>query len=171
MERAMNKYLMYTKRLGMRFITESDSKYLQVIDKDPVVKKFFPEGTLTDQEIKEFIYESILACKEDQLPCLVIFQLKDDDFVGEAYFGQLETGEYKVGYLLRRKYWSKGYATEVLKALLNWAKIHIDTDYMIALADKKNKASFRVMEKCGMKYYKDGHHLGMDCHFYRIKNR
>lgn len=167
----MNKYLIYTKHLGMRFITKEDSKYLKVIDKDPAVKKFFPEGTLTDEKIREFINECIVSCKNEHLPCLVIFKLKNDDFVGETYFGQLETGEIKVGYLLHKKYWNKGYATEILKALLAWAKIHIDTEYIIAYADKDHAASFRVMEKCGMEYYKEVHHLDMDCHFYRIKNR
>lgn len=165
----MNKYLFYTKHLGIRFIAETDEKYLKIIDKDRVVKKFFPEGTLSDVEIREFIHECLVSCKTENLPCLVIFQVKDDDFVGEAYFGQLETGEYKVGYLIHQKYWNKGYATEILKALLSWAKKNIDTDYIIAYADKDNTASFRVMEKCGMVYYKDGKHLGMDCHFYRIK--
>lgn len=167
----MNKYLIYTKHLGMRFITEGDAKYLQTIDKDPAVKKFFPEGTLTNKEIKEFIDESIIACKYEHLPCLVIFQLKNDDFVGEAYFGHLDTGEFKVGYLLHKKYWNKGYATEILEALLQWARNHINAEYIIAYADKNNKASFRVMEKCGMEYYKDGHYLDMDCHYYRIKNQ
>ncbi|HEM0318186.1 TPA: GNAT family N-acetyltransferase, partial [Legionella pneumophila] len=150
----MKKYFIYTKHLGMRFITKGDSKYLQIIDKDPMVKKFFPEGTLTDEKISEFINECIVSCKNENLPCLVIFQLKDDDFVGEAYFGQLETGEFKIGYLLHEKYWNKGYATEILEALLTWAKNHIDTEYIIAFADIDNTASFRVMEKCGMKYYK-----------------
>jgi ribosomal-protein-alanine N-acetyltransferase len=167
----MKKYLIYTEHLGMRFITKADLKYLQSIDKDPVVKKFFPEGTLTDEEIREFINECIVSCENKHLPCLVIFRLKDDDFVGEAYFGQLETGEYKVGYLLHKKYWNKGYATEILEALLTWAKTNIDAEYIVALADQDNGASFRVMEKCGMKYYKDGRYLNMDCSFYRIKNK
>jgi RimJ/RimL family protein N-acetyltransferase len=167
----MEKYLIYTKRLGLRFIREEDSKYLKVIDKDPDVKEFFPEGTLTNKEIEEFINESLIATKKKHLPCFVIFKLSNDAFVGETYFGQLETGEFKVGYLLHKQYWNKGYATEVLHALLDWAKTHINTEYIIAFADKENTASFRVMEKCGMTFYKEDYYLGMDCYFYRIKNR
>lgn len=167
----MEQYLFTTKHLGLRFIRKDDAKYLQHIDKDPDVKEFFPEGTLTDAEIREFINTSILKAKYENLPCMVIFQLKDNDFVGEAYFNQLSTGETKVGYLFHKKYWNKGYATEILKALLNWAKTNIDAEEIIAYADVENKASFRVMEKCGMKYYKDGMMLGMKCHFYRIKNK
>jgi len=166
----MQKYLVITKHLGMRFIRRDDAQYLEVIDKDPEVKEFYPEGTLTDKEIKDFINQSILTYKSKHLPCLVIFQLKNDDFVGEAYFNQLDTGEIKVGYLFHKKYWNKGYATEILTALLNWAKLNINSEYIIAYADIDNEASFRVMEKCGMEYYKDGEYLDMKCHFYRIKN-
>lgn len=167
----MRKYMINTTHLGMRFIHKEDEHYLQDIDKDPVVKRFYPEGTLSDEEIREFINDSLANKKEKNLPTLVIFKARNDDFVGEAYFDQLDTGEIKVGYLLHKKYWNKGYATEILKALLNWAKVNVNTDYIIAYADKNNEASFRVMEKCGMKYYKSGPFLDMDCHFYRKKNR
>ena len=56
-------------------------------------------------------------------------------------------------------------------ALLNWAKININSDYIIAYADNNNEGSFRVMEKSGMKYYKTAEYLDMDCHFYRKKNK
>lgn len=167
----MRKYLINTAHLGMRLIREDDLKYLREVDTDPEVKRFYPEGTLTDEQMKAFINQSMTCWKEKGIPCFVIFKARNDDFVGEAYFGQLPTGEIKIGYLLHKKFWDKGYATEVLKALLNWAKIHIKTDYIIAFADNDNEASFRVMEKCGMKYYKTGNYLNMDCHYYRIKNR
>ena len=167
----MQKYLIKTEHLGLRFIRKEDVDYLNDIDKDPVVKEFFPEGTLSVREINEFINKSISACEDKNLPCFVIFKLKPREFVGEAYFGQLDTGETKIGYLFHQKHWNKGYATEVLEALLDWAKIHMDTDYIIAFADKNNEASFHVMEKCGMQHYKDSNYLNMECRFYRIKIR
>lgn len=96
--------------------------------------------------------------------------MNSGEFIGEAYFDTLDTGEVKVGYLFHKKFWKKGYATEVLNAMLNWAKSNIDADYIIAYADKENTSSFKVMEKCGMEYYKNGYYLDMDCWFYRIKN-
>lgn len=167
----MQKYLIKTKHLGLRFITKEDVKHLKSLDKDPVVKEFFPEGTLSTQEINEFIAESMTLCDEKNLPCFVIFKINSGEFVGEAYFGQLDTGEIKIGYLFHKKHWNKGYATEVLKALLDWAKKHMDTDYIVAFADKNNAASFHVMEKCGLQHYKDSNYLNMECRFYRIRIR
>lgn len=164
-------YLITTKHLGLRPMEEDDVKYLEDLDQDPEVKEYFPEGTLSRTEIKEYVRACRIDYATKHLPCLVIFRLKDNAFVGEAYFDQIESGEIKVGYLFHKRFWGKGYATETLKGLLEWAKQNIDTDYIIAYADKNNKASFRVMKKSGMEYYKDGYYLDMECKFYRIKNR
>lgn len=167
----MHKYLIKTKHLGLRFIRKDDIDYLKDVDQDPEVKEFYPQGTMTDTEIKEYINKCISLYENKKLPCFVIFELESDEFVGKAYFGQLDTGEIKVGYLFHKDYWNKGYATETLKVLLEWAKTHIDAEYIIAYADKNNTASFQVMEKCGMSYYKEGYYLDMESWFYQIKNQ
>ncbi|KTD43105.1 GNAT family N-acetyltransferase [Legionella parisiensis] len=167
----MENYLIKTPHLGLRLIKKGDDKHLKRIERDPAVKEFFPEGLLNDKDIKDYIDECLVDYQEKRLPCFVIFKLSNDEFVGESYFNQLESGEIKVGYLLHQKFWHKGYATEILKALLRWARENIETKYIIAYADRKNTASFRVMQKCGMKYYKKGHYKDMACYFYRIRNQ
>ena len=54
-------------------------------------------------------------------------------------------GEREVTYWIDRAYWGKGIATQALKALL--ASIEIRPIYARAAQD--NKASIRVLEKCG----------------------
>ncbi|WED43066.1 GNAT family N-acetyltransferase [Legionella cardiaca] len=167
----MEPYFIETKHLGLRLITREDVVHLEKIEQDPVVKKYYPEGTLSYREIKDYIEECLYSYERKHLPCLVIFKLQTKEFIGEAYFDEIDHGEVKVGYLFHKRYWNKGYATEVLSALLAWAKENIATDYIVAYADIDNKASIRVMKKCGMEYYKDGIYLDMKCKFYRIKNR
>jgi RimJ/RimL family protein N-acetyltransferase len=53
----------------------------------------------------------------------------------------LEDNEVEVGYLLHKNYWGKGYATEALNALLNWAKKNISHQYIIAFAPTQHVAS------------------------------
>lgn len=118
----MENYLIKTQHLGIRLIKKTDDKHLKLIERDPAVKEFFPEGLLNDKDIKDYIDECLVDYKEKRLPCFVIFKHSNDEFVGESYFNQLETGEIKVGYLLHQKFWHKGYATELLKALLRWAR-------------------------------------------------
>ncbi|WP_133127291.1 GNAT family N-acetyltransferase [Legionella nagasakiensis] len=167
----MQKYLIKTKHLGLRFITKEDIHYLEELDNDPKVKEYFPSGTLDREELQQLIEDYLSNCERRNLPAFVIFKQDTDQFVGRAYFDNYETGEIKIGYLFHKAYWDKGYASEVLCALLDWAKDHIDAEYILAYADKDNDASFRVMEKCGMTYYKTGIYKGMDSKFYRIKNK
>ena len=61
--------------------------------------------------------------KEKGLPCFLMFELETDNFVGRCGFGPIETSE--VGYLLHKKFWGKGYASESLTFRLEWAKENI----------------------------------------------
>jgi RimJ/RimL family protein N-acetyltransferase len=56
-----------------------------------------------------------------------------------------------LGYLVHRKHWGKGYATEALKALLAWLGSCPPFERAWASCDADNAASIRVLEKAGFK--------------------
>ena len=56
-------------------------------------------------------------------------------------------GVREVGYWLGRAYWGQGIATAALSTFLH----HIKTRPLYARAAKDNRASLRVLEKCGFK--------------------
>lgn len=56
----------------------------------------------------------------------------------------------EVGYALARPYWNKGYMTEALCAVIEWAFAQPDIFRVQAICDVENIASARVMEKAGM---------------------
>ncbi|WP_131781423.1 GNAT family N-acetyltransferase [Legionella gresilensis] len=159
-----------TARTILRLIKAEDLEKLAELNLDPEVRKFFPNGIQTKEQTAKRINEFISYYKNYRLPCFVILDKKSGEFLGRCGFGPIATGEIEVGYLIVRKFWSKGYASEVLNALLDWSKDNINADYIIAFAPLEHKASHRVMEKCNMKYYKTGIGHGVACKFYRIKN-
>nr|HAT8714006.1 GNAT family N-acetyltransferase [Legionella jordanis] len=159
-----------TKRIILRLINEDDLNLVAALNLDPEVRKYFPDGVQTKEQTKQRIKQFIGFYKEYGLPCFVIFDKESNEFIGRCGFGPIETGEIEVGYLIARKFWGMNYASEALKALLNWSKKNIRSDYIIAFAPIEHKASLRVMEKCGMHYYKNGIGHGVECRFYRIKN-
>ena len=160
-----------TKRLGLRPFQQSDIDYLAELNSDPDVRQFFPDGTQNREQTEARMNDFISYYKEKGLPCFVMFELESGEFVGPCGFGPVETGEIEVGYLLHKKFWGKGLASEVLTVLLEWAKQNINADYIIAFAPIEHVASQRVMQKCGMKHYKNVSAKGVQCSFYRIKNR
>lgn len=56
------------------------------------------------------------------MPCFILFEIESGEFLGRCGFGFVETGEIEVGYLLHKKFWGKGYASEALSAMLEWTK-------------------------------------------------
>jgi RimJ/RimL family protein N-acetyltransferase len=59
--------------------------------------------------------------------------------------------KWELGYVLARGYWGRGYMTEALKALVNWAVQQSEIYRVWAVCDVDNLASARVMEKAGMR--------------------
>ena len=164
-----NNITIKTDRLYLRLLQQDDIENLSILNSDPDVRQFFPDGVQSREQTEERIQDFLSFYKNHGLPCFVMFELASGEFVGRGGFGPIN-GEVEVGYLLHKKYWGKGYATEALSALLEWAKQNIKTEYIIALTPLAHIASQRVIQKCGMKNYRQAEAYGVDCVFYRIKN-
>lgn len=164
------EYLFTTERLGFELLKEEHLEYLATLDSDPDVRRFFPDGVANREQIQARMREFISYYEEHQLPIFVIFELETGEFVGRAGFILLDTGEIEVGYVFHKHSWGKGYATETLQALLKWAKKNVQAEYIVAYTVTEHTASLKVLEKCGMKFYKKEEVKGMECRFYQIKN-
>ena len=79
-----------------------------------------------------------------------------------------DTGEIEVGYNLAKKYWRHGYGYECALAWLKYGFEKAGLERIVAVAHPDNTGSWRIMEKCGMKYEKTAKHYGIDCVFYAI---
>lgn len=159
-----------TKHLFMRHLKQDDLDYLTELNSDPDVRKFFPDFIQDREQTKTRLNQLISYFTEKNLPSFIIFSVDTHEFMGRCGFGSIETGEIEVGYLLHKKFWGQGFASEALTALLAWAKENIDAEYIIAFAPVDHIASQRVMQKCGMKFYKNDIGHGVQCCFYRINN-
>lgn len=58
----------------------------------------------------------------------------------------------EIGYALHQKYWGKGLVTEAMKEILRFGFNVMNFNRLEAYCEEKNVGSWRVMEKCGMKY-------------------
>lgn len=61
----------------------------------------------------------------------------------------------EVGYWIGRQYWSQGYATEALAALLHQVRFQWGITVLEAVAFHENFASAAVLRKCGFKHKSD----------------
>lgn len=58
----------------------------------------------------------------------------------------------EVAYALSKTYWGTGYMTEAVKALIAFLFEHTGIEQLSGVALPRNKASQRVLEKCGFRY-------------------
>lgn len=79
-----------------------------------------------------------------------MIELKDGTHIGEVCFKGLDSnGIAEIGYGISEKYQNYGYATEAVKAVLEWAFSNPNVTAVEAETDSENVASKRVLEKCG----------------------
>lgn len=66
-----------------------------------------------------------------------------------GFFGPPQEGTVEVGYSTLPQFQGRGYATEMVEGLVNWAMSQPTVRRVIAEANSSNKASLRVLEKLG----------------------
>ena len=64
-------------------------------------------------------------------------------------------GVWEAGYCIGRNWWNEGFATEALRAVVDYWFTQTDAPFLICCHAKANPASGRVMEKAGFVYHHD----------------
>ena len=64
--------------------------------------------------------------------------------------GETDRTRAELGWIIHKKHWGKGIATEAARALIRFASQELGVKHFIAHCDIENPASYRVMEKLGM---------------------
>lgn len=116
------------------------------------MKTFISEET--DDEMKKAYTEMLEGCLKhpDQWNwfAMWIIELKNGTHIGDLCFKGLDTnGITEIGYGILDEYQGKGYATESVKAAIDWAFQDPKVVAVEAETDPDNRASQRVLEKCG----------------------
>ena len=77
-------------------------------------------------------------------------KLKNGSKVGDLCFkGLTNDGSAEIGYGILTEYQGRGYATEAVEAAVSWALRRPNVTRVEAETEPGNKASQRVLEKCG----------------------
>ncbi len=106
----------------------------------------FPKRT-TDETLS-FLQDVELEWKKDSPSYYEFAILYDNNHIGSVsiYF---EAGVGELGWIIKRKHWGNGFATEAAKGLVEYFSKQ-GCRCFVAHCDTANVASFKVMEKLGM---------------------
>lgn len=106
-----------------------------------------PTGQIEDT--REHLRVSAKAWEEGKAFQWVIFRKRDNQLLG-AVGMRVDGHKVELGYVLARRFWGKGYMTEAVRAVVNWAIKEEEVYRIWAVCDVENPASARVMEKAGL---------------------
>ena len=167
-----------TERLALRHLTLDDLDELAALYRDPEVRRYFPEGTLTYEETREELawcidvydgrygYGLWATIRKDRgeligrcglLPWRAA-ETPEGELVLEGadeYPIDEVTYEIELAYLLGREHWGQGFATEAALAIVDHALQTLRPPRLICLFDPRNAASRRVAERVGFTYDRD----------------
>ena len=137
-----------TERLRIRPYRLSDLDATLQMSQDPVLRKWIPSGVYNDDEHKEYVLKSSSDNPKD-------FILEDKftrNIVGEMTFHLwFVERTWEIGWLILPPYQGQGYASEAATRLIDVGFVVLRLHRIIATADPENIASWRVMEKVGMR--------------------
>ena len=162
--------MLETERLFIRPYTHDDLEELIEMRTDPEVYRYLggPERQNRVEITKRLDF--YLQCYEKLGFGMSAMILKENgETIGGSGLQPLEdTGEIEVGYSLKKNYWRRGIGYECANAWLRYGFGVAGLERIVAVADKENVGSWRIMEKCGMTFEGTKIAYGMECKFYAI---
>lgn len=138
-----------TKRLALRAARLEDAKAVAALAND---RRIAENTARIPYPYKLADAEQFIAGANRKGEAAYLITLRDGTIVGACglMFHYDDTPE--IGYWLGVPYWNKGYATEALHALIDYAFTDLTHDAVQAGARVTNPASRRVLEKCGFQW-------------------
>lgn len=127
-------------------LSMAESVHKNSLDEDN--RRFVPDEVFeTVEEAKETV-EFLMSCYETgDGPLVYPILLKDDTNVGYVQLVPIEEG-YEVGYHIGKQYTKNGYATEALKAFVEYMKEEKKLEKIYGICVSENMASRKVLERC-----------------------
>jgi ribosomal-protein-alanine N-acetyltransferase len=165
--------ILETRRLILRTLRPDDLDDLFALYRDPEIRRYFPDGTLTREQTREEL-DWFVGGGDPDHPQLGLWATLDKEtgrFIGRC--GLIPWGidgrdEVEVAYLLAKDHWRQGLGGEITQALLHYGFKGLGLSRLIALIDPENQASIRTAEKAGLRFERRIEHEGMRCSLYAI---
>ncbi|HEX4143395.1 MAG TPA: GNAT family N-acetyltransferase [Pirellulales bacterium] len=159
-----------TERLTLRPVRSDDLEPLAALGADREVMRFIGSGKPQSRRDAVHWLERLMteaatgpAGPAGLLGWRVVTAKSAGDWIGLAALKCLAEqhaeaigirSAVELGYRLARSYWGQGYATEVSRALVRHGFEHVGLPLLVAIADARNLASNRVLEKAGLVHRK-----------------
>lgn len=161
-----------TKRLLVRKYGIDDSEDFYLLNSNPIVMKYI-RAPKTRQQSLQFLHENIGYY--DQFLSYgrwALIEKSSEKFIGSFMLRPSISipNKIELGYALLPEYWGKGYATESVKAGLEYAFKHLRLPVVVAITQPGNTLSQKVLTKSGFIRQSDVVENGRIINLFSIEN-
>lgn len=170
-----------TERLIMRPFNEGDLDIIMSLYSYEEIMRYMPSDIMDAEKAQKHLNKIIRDWKEKpqvNFEMAVILKYNQEKIGRSRIHLDYEADTAMIGWLLLKKDWGKGYATEMTQALIDYSFDVLNVHRVCALCHPKNIGSWKVLEKCNMrreahfiqncKYVKNGHIIWEDELVYAI---
>ena len=159
------KEILRTRRLLLREMTEGDIPDLEEMLLDPEVMYAYPH-TFTKEDVENRLARQQQRYRQDGFGLWAVVLRSTGEMVGQAGLTWQDCeGQpvLEVGYLLKKRFWHQGYASEAARACRDYAFRVLGAEKVSSIIKTDNLASIRVAQRNGMAREK-----AFTAHYYNV---
>jgi RimJ/RimL family protein N-acetyltransferase len=166
--------ILETDRLILRRLQPSDLDDLFALYRDPEIRRYFPDGTLTRAETKQEL--DWFRNGHPEHPALGLWATLHKStgrFIGRCGLIPWTIDgrpEVEIAYLLAKPYWRQGLGSEAARALVRHGFDALRLPGLIALIDPTHQASIRTALSAGLAFEREVEVEGVRSALYAIAN-
>jgi len=145
-------WILETPRLGLREMILDDLEYLATLMADPEVMRYFP-APLNRDETQAWIARQRDRYRIEGVGYWLAIEKSSKRAVGQigVLMTELEgKSEPALGYIVERRCWGRGFATEGARTCIEWVFAQTEYPRVITLVRPENEASLKVALSIGM---------------------
>lgn len=143
--------LYQNKNIIIREFVSDEKQLFVALFEDEEVTRYIPQRS--SEQYMELFDSTMADYGKDPLGRWGIFDIHTGDLIGMYLardFAYVQE-QIEIGYVLAKKYWGKGIATEASIALIEYCFKYTDTNQVVAVTDLNNTGSQKVLEKAGLR--------------------
>ena len=149
--------LLASERLILSELERGDAERVRLYANDEAINKYLSFGEIaTEAGAVRYVQKAISSATmgEERISYKLAILLKPErDFIGSCWLDIEEQVNRRasVGYFIDSRHWGNGYATEALRALINYGFTNLALHRIEATCDAEHIISKKVLEKAGLK--------------------
>lgn len=144
--------ILQTSRLLLRPFAQRDAEAIYALQSNARVLRYWDSPPWAERSRADAFIAACRTMEEDGSGARFAIETRAEDaFVGWCSMFRWNPVHRSlgIGYCFDEPAWGKGYATEAVRAMLQWAYGALDLNRVEAELDTRNAASARVLEKLG----------------------